>query len=299
MADKSILIGRYLSKPQKRSDRAKINSLYCYLENCREECPLLKKNKCIHNRILSSGCIYGKMSRENGPTQRSNKYYSFISNAEKDIKDNNLKMPETAYADYLINIGDYIYLPYAHMDLCKEISFVRHNLYLLSGIPFVKVENFTPEIIVIAAKFRPQALFGGEIKQYQSERVPLFLLHVKYLMPDHYDAAVKLDKTILEKTPSIDNIKTVVGTLDMIPIGKIDGYTINDKRQKVLSWDGITLKAECEKPLLCGYSGKNYIIEYEPVANETKIQITDDKLIFEIIKEHPEVISKESFKKGK
>jgi hypothetical protein len=171
--------------------RAQVYSHYC---TCPSECPLLKKNKCLQTGILSS-CIYGKTSIEDGPTPRSGKYNEFVMNVKQSEDYKSTRDIDGYGLNVMFEIGDYIYLPYSHMDLIAlppdriQLPFVRNSTAFTSGSSFVKKDNFDVQFVINVVKKKPQAMIGGEIKHYQQRSVPAFLWHLKGLFPDLFESA--------------------------------------------------------------------------------------------------------------
>jgi hypothetical protein len=83
-------------------------------------------------------------------------------------------------------IGDYVFLPYSHMDLA-DVGFVQKNIYFNVSCPFLLKENFTVDTVLYLLNFRPQAMMGGEITSYQKEEVPKFVKHLQEISPDLFD----------------------------------------------------------------------------------------------------------------
>jgi hypothetical protein len=279
------IIGYQLRLPNKSNEPLELRRQFC---SCPSECPLLKKGQCIHCAFLSA-CVYGEFNTERGPTKRANAYPATLSRFEEITKGNSC--PSFA-PRCLCTIGEYVYFPYSHADMCIDVPFVRHSHIFQSGTPFIKTEAFTSEVIVKLAAFRPQSLMGGEIKAYQEKQVPLFLLHLKHGMPELYNKAVELDKTLVDKTLKTDSIEYVDTTLDAIPPGQTDGYVV--VKFPVHSWDGKTLKLKGPlaelKPFLSEIAGENAILQFEPDTKKTKVRIYDKKLIEKAICRDPSII---------
>lgn len=102
-------------------------------------------------------------------------------------------------------IGEYVWLPYSHINIrdgMGHIPFVGHAGFF-SATPLIKVTDFTPEVVVALANAKPQALMGGEIRSYQTESVPKFLLDLSLVMPEIFEAAVKIDESIAVRAGAV------------------------------------------------------------------------------------------------
>ena len=231
-------LGLRVREAEKQSERAHVTTYFCTLEG--SECSLLKMGKCIHLGFLSN-CVYGRASFGKTSTKKAKAYRQALSKfREEEAK---YKLPAIAYGVGMYLIGDYYYLPYAHMDMCEAVPFVRHSRLFIAGIPFVPKHELTPERIVFLAKFKPQALMGGEITTYQREEVPKFLFHLQQRFPELYQAAIILDVSIAQKTTNLDNVKELKATLCDIPVGITSGYKMlrGNHCIDVVAWDGTEL----------------------------------------------------------
>jgi len=294
----SKLIGCSLRKAEKSNERAYFKKLYC---SCPGECSILKKGQCIHNNVLSI-CIYGKLKNIESSTKRSKAYYTFIKKYEEELKIQS-KMPSGYYGKCIQLIGDYCYLPYPHMNLqqgqsLNKIPFLKYSSFLSSGSPFIKKEDLTVEVVIEAFKFKPYALMGGEIKDYQKETVPKFLFHLKYLFPDLYKKALKIEPSIADKVFKFEGKEDISATLDMIPINLIEGYYIRaDSRHNLIvkKWDGnkiIVTGQEKDFGFLFNKfkSASEIEMTFIPIKEKTEVVIVDNDLKTKLCIEHPELI---------
>ncbi|MFA5420208.1 MAG: hypothetical protein WC341_17275, partial [Bacteroidales bacterium] len=233
------ILGVRIIEAKKQSDRAEARFVTCSVPG--GDCPLLKQKKCLHATIFGC-CVYGGGNVKRTATKRSKTYYKDLGILREEAE-KHPKLPEGAYQTGVLLLGDYYYLPYSHMDMCESVPFVKRSAFIVSGVPFVKKEDFTPECVVALATFSPMALFGGEITQYQQEEVPKFLFHLKYRFPELYEAASALNPVIQSKTINIDDVKKLNATMDCIPAGITGGYHLENRGQvQIISWDGTTLK---------------------------------------------------------
>ena len=95
-------------------------------------------------------------------------------------------------------VGDYVFLPYDHMDMMESLPWRG---------AFLKKEDFTVEIISKLANFRPRAMWGNnEIKSYQKEVPPVFLKHLSEQMPGLFKKAIDADGSLKKRFDSFTNI---------------------------------------------------------------------------------------------
>ena len=177
---------------QSKNKKAEVQTISC---NNSDNCGLLKRGECsFRMSFRSNRCMYGRYSRYVGFSQRASKYYSWNSEQKKKHEGIGfLKVP----SDMMAIVGDYIFLPYAHMDMLEQISWEG---------PFIKKEDFTVENIIKLLHFRPQALFGGEIKSYQKETPPSFLKHLSEQMPYLFRQVIESDEQSKKRFSEYTNI---------------------------------------------------------------------------------------------
>ena len=153
-----------------RNEKAQCQTITCI----NSDCPLLAKGQCYARGIFTPRCPYGRANVEHGPTRRAQKFYRWVSDKSKEHKGvPYLDIPE----EKMEFIGEYVLLPYSHMNMCKEVPFLRHSSLFISGSPFLPIEEWNLQTVVQLLDFRPHALMGGEITSYQKEIIPKFLLY--------------------------------------------------------------------------------------------------------------------------
>lgn len=188
------LIGVRLITRLKKSDKAYVLQYYCN----KTDCPLLAKGQCINVDVFKR-CIYGKVTRVDGWTERAKKYRSFIKEWREKEEQYQIEEPKQRRVTY---IGDYVWLPYSHINMQDRrdgLVFESYSHIFSSGEPcFMRRSGFTPEAVVKIAEFRPQAVFGGEITAYAKEIVPKFLSDLMEVDPSLFARAAELKPEIVE-----------------------------------------------------------------------------------------------------
>lgn len=163
-----------------------------------EQCSYFKSNQCLKVRaFLSPGCKYGRVNNVRGYTSRAAKYYGFKKEWQSHEKYSKLKYPPQK----LGLIGNEIVFPYPYIDITNEEdgTVKVKSPGFGSHIAFIPKEHFTVDLIKRICSFRPHAIMGGEIKDYQSKIVPLFLAHLKEVMPDKYEELSKESSEIVKE----------------------------------------------------------------------------------------------------
>lgn len=293
-------LGTKIIEAKKQNERGREIEYFCSLSE-KYKCPLLKQNKCLQTTLFGK-CVYGSRKCFYTKTKRA-KIYNEQINKLKEKQTELPKLPDSAHKCGLQEIGDYIYLPYSHMDMCKEIPFLQHSVLFINGVPFIEKESFTPENIITLIEFKPIALMGGEIKKYQEKEIPLFLLHLKIKFPQLYDKIIKLKPSIEKKILDISNIKKLSARLSDIPnalpnqfklkykagdseginvIDRINKYSliISGKEEQFGGFLFMSFKIKKNSP----------VIMQIDVLPKTEVFITDKNLILETILQKPELI---------
>ena len=158
--------------------RAKAFFVWCSLEGT---CPVRERGQCVHRGLFQS-CVYGTAEQPEGPTRRARSFRDWIEKQEKRAGAN---PPSLSMATGVMAvIGDYVWLPYAHMEFERDTPTLKIQMF--GGRRFLRTEEFTPAVIQHICEYRPLALFGGEIRDYQKESVPKFVRHLHEVMPELY-----------------------------------------------------------------------------------------------------------------
>ncbi len=153
------------------------------------ECSFFKKGQCLAVRsAFSPSCKFGSERTVRGYTSRAQKYHKFKSEWQGHEQYKKLSYPPIK----LGMIGDQVVFPYSYVRLEEtETGFKVKDPSFGSSISYVGIEKFTTDLIYRICTFRPQAMMGGEISDYQKKTVPLFLAHLEEVLPEKYEAFIK------------------------------------------------------------------------------------------------------------
>jgi len=148
------------------------------------ECSFFKEGTCLMVRAaFSRGCNYGTRQTVKGYTSRAKKYHQFKNEWESHEQYNKLKHPP----EKLGIIGDTIYFPYSFIQINEDLTIEGPSFGGTRAV-YIPRSFFTTDLIKRICAFRPQAIMGGEITDYQKKTVPLFLSHLKEVLPARYKA---------------------------------------------------------------------------------------------------------------
>lgn len=227
------------------SEKAEIQYVDC---SC-TDCPLLKAGQCAANRFLGS-CIYGKKRRETGYTKRANNYRRWIVEKREEFKGvPYLKIPPNKMAF----IGDYVYLPYAHMNnVDSPVAFGQKSSIFWAGSDFLPKEHWNIKTVISIINFRPKSLMGHEIPSYQKEQIPLFIQHLREVDPDMWRQLIEV-RPDLNKSPNYVGRMAKLKTLNQnikVKIKDVDyewtGKELVCRQVEGLSWDFRLESDSCE-----------------------------------------------------
>lgn len=149
-------------------------------------------------------------------------------------------------ANKMAIVGDYVYLPYAHMNLNEKVPFLEHGHIFSSGSAFIKMVDFTIETINKIIDFHPYALMGGEILSYQQEQLPKFMVHLREVLPAVYGNLLATRTDIIDRFNL--NVVNHIGRKALLKTVPPCTYTTKGSREgkyKVTwNWDGNTLSTK-------------------------------------------------------
>lgn len=227
--------GLHLFGKPKASEPTQYQYVNC--SNC-DNCSLHKIGQCAAVPVLFSGhCPYGEYRRVHGPTKRAKSFYSWQLEAREQFKGvPYLKAPTAKLAI----VGDFIYIPYSHVNMNKDLPFDKHGGFMMTGTNFLRMSDFNIETIQKILDFYPQALFGGEIRSYQTEEMPKFLNHLQELFFDLYGRLLEarpdyIQKYGLNKPKNYVGRKALTKTINPCRF-TTEGYKGNYK--VTWTWDG-------------------------------------------------------------
>ena len=166
---------------------------------CPVECPLLADGLCIHRAWLGAflsprSCAFGRHHWTTGLTARSKGAYDENQKHREQIAA--LRDGQGPAGEFdprsMIIIGGWIMLPYYYMTQVPGVPWLEAGAVLRDGKCWIKLEDFTPAVVVALSAGRPQALMGGTITDYRAKSVPRFLYDLKHWLPEVYAAACEL-----------------------------------------------------------------------------------------------------------
>lgn len=197
-AQEKVIVHFNLYRPDKSSffkpvqnGRALVQLITCTNSNA---CTLLTSGTCACC-YGNKKCPYGEYLRVTGYTVRAKKYHTWCN----DMKKRYSGVPFLKPPKKIGLAGNYVFLPYAHMDMLKDLPWV-YNVFLDHLI-------LTPENVVKLAEFVPYTLYDyKEITSYQKETVPKFLKHLSEFAPKLFQEAAAKSLHVTERYHKFSNV---------------------------------------------------------------------------------------------
>lgn len=167
----------------KANDRERMEAYICEYEG---KCPMYEQGKCVCESLFLGQikCPHSRKIFNSGLTKRANGFGKLASQWREKYA-TNIEIQNKR----LCECGDYIYLPYPHLDVFGDKIFED-----LEGNHFLKKDKFDVSCVRRIIYYRPRALMGGEITSFQEVQVPLFIRHLSEEFPE-------LAKKYLKKYP--------------------------------------------------------------------------------------------------
>lgn len=264
------LINAHIFHPAYKDVKARCELTFC--DNS-ENCPLLKKGKCVQNIGIIEGikCPHGQNRIEYGYTKRAGHFYQWMKEKQKQYEPV-LEKIDCAYTyKRLVDLGDYVYLPYPYLR-----NYVNSIPFIIGG-HFCKKEDFTPKNIMTIIEFRPEALFGGIITSFTEKEPSRFIEHLISEIPEKYFELITEYPEIKEKYSkekmNFINRNAVISTVRI-------GSKFKDHNGNEFIWDGECFICENWSSCFIPFRCKTAFMRTKPEKNEI-IEITSNDQVDE------------------
>lgn len=179
-----------------------------------EQCTFYKEGRCLRCRsFLSPTCKFGRNNVIKGYTSRAMKYYDFKKKYENDEVYHKLSYPKKLVAI----IGDCLYMnlkftlvrkkkeeqTYSRCYRCVD-GYEITEVGFCSGDCYIPLKDITNDLLYGIFSYKPQAMMGGIIEDYQNKVVPEILQDLKKIAPDIYN-------NFISKHPEYDIVPNYIG----------------------------------------------------------------------------------------
>lgn len=236
----------------KKSDRSEIHTYTCEKAAV---CDAHKQGRCVMVGNPFGVRCFGRRTKREGPTQRARSFRDFISSGIRHDKYRAL----VTQPNKIFKVGDGYIMPYPHINLDERSPFESKSSFMASGMPYI--ENPTAEDLSVIYTQRPQAMMGGEIKDYQTKTVPQIVKHMHDEYPELYRMLISKHPDAADHVKNFDftGKKAVLKTL-------LPGKIVISK--KTWQWDGEHLTG----------AGSNMI--FAPAnATEVRVKPAEDAVV--------------------
>lgn len=176
----------------KANERERMLAYVCRYDG---KCPMYEQGKCVCQNLIFGDikCPHADLIRASGLTKRANGFGKAASRWKEQYK-----TEITIVNTMLCECGDYIYLPYPHLDV-----YGSKPIEDITGKRFLHKTLFTVENIRRIIKWGPCSLMGGIITDFQDKEVPKFIRHLKEVFPTLYAEYINVYPDDKEKFEAI------------------------------------------------------------------------------------------------
>lgn len=201
------------------------DEIYC---DRADKCSFYADGKCLRCRaFLAPRCKFGKNSITKGYTSRAAKYYDFKKKYTGDEYYNKLNYPSALAAV----VDDFLYLNLKYTLVRKRTEKDNRwkqevNGYLMSEVGFcsgdtwIPISEATNELLYAIFSYKPCAMMGGVIADYQAKVVPDVLMSLKKCAPIIYNKFIS-EYSQYDLAPNYIGKYAYINTM-------VDGSTLTD-----------------------------------------------------------------------
>ena len=185
------------------------DTIFC---NISDKCTFYKDNKCLRCRqIFAPTCLFGQVVTTKGYTSRAQKYYSFKNKYEQDEVYGKLEYPSKSIA--VMDDTLYMNLKYTLVRKRRDTDEKwRKDVegYFISEVGFCRGDVFLPlnevtnTLLYAIFSYKPHAMMGDIIEDYQKKVVPDILQDMRKVAPELY-------KKFISEYPQYDFTPNYIG----------------------------------------------------------------------------------------
>lgn len=199
--------------------------LYC---DSADKCSLYREGKCLNCRHFGwDRCEKGDVSTIKGYTSKARKYYDFRNTYESDECYNRL-----TYANNYVGLLDHtLYLNLKYVRVAKphteedrycanKWGYLIEDGYIGKTTLFIPLDEMKVDFLAQILSYKPRALMGGLIEDYQKKVVPSVVDELKKVVPTLY-------KQLVNKYPDFDKKPEYVGRYAFMKT-LVDGSVVVD-----------------------------------------------------------------------
>ena len=251
----------------KANEREKMEAFVCEYDG---KCSMYEKGKCVCENLWLGWikCPHSRFVKEQGLTKRANGFGKAASRWKEQYK------TEIAIENRMLcECGDYIYLPYPHLDVfgSKPVEDITQSYFLPKT-------SFTIENIRKIIMWQPRAVMGGVITDFQNKEIPKFIRHLREVFPDLYEEYFRTYPEDKEKFEEI--CENYVGRKAYLKTVN-DGVTYKDCHENIWVKSGEYLVCEQMKTTLHMVVGKKPRKVMQQIVGDEVIVISKNEDVSE------------------
>lgn len=215
----------------KGNDRERMEAFICEYPG---ECPMYAAGKCVCKNLFIGWikCPHSRFVKDFGLTRRA-KGFGAAAEKWREL----YKTDITVESEQMCRCGDYIYLPYPHLDVFGT----KFDESLVNDY-FVPADSFTTQMISKIINYRPRAFMGGEITTFQEKEVPKFIKHLAQFSPELFEEYCNTNPEESERFLSVS--RESVGRKAYLHTMKDGAYFFDCHHQKWIKDNGFII---CDK----------------------------------------------------
>lgn len=268
------------------SRKVHLRAEYIYCDKC-SECSLYKEGKCFNvTTPFGKSCPMGRVSRVDCGTKQSKKFYEMEAKVKKDEKYTAVQYP-SKNSVYLYIVGDTVLLTIPFIDIKYNTEERRVSIgdrapfFNLDAKP-IPLDQFTPKVILAICVAQPRTSFGYElIKDFPEEIVPEFIVQLKSVLPDKYEAFIAEYPKFRKDFKDIDFVGK---TAYLITCNKDPKITYQDTLGNLFHFmNDKTLVCDEYRSAFTPFNGSGAKMMMTPTDKMT-CKITDNKQVLETTK---------------
>lgn len=183
-------------------------------------CSFRDKGACLKvTSIAPHYCKYGQKHIYEGYTPQAMACREWCHVFKSDETYGKLKSVSTE--NYFGVIGKYYFINtrFVGVDWNEDGTYKFSTSTSVNSHIFLKKEETNADFLADLLTYKPYALFGGIIKNYQEDVVPMMLRQMQMLAPELFEALTEAYPEFAEKTPSfvgkVVYVKTLKGGIDI------------------------------------------------------------------------------------
>lgn len=254
-----------------KNDKAELHIYRCENKN---QCDAFKSGTCINvGNVFGSRCPIGTKSVSCGFSQRARKYYDTIKGWKETYGD--LYQALKPAPKRITKVSGGWMLPYTYMVDNGSVPFKEKGGLLGGGCSFLPEEEMTPENMSKVVSFRPRALYGHVLKDYQEKTIPKFLHDFKTNYPDIFGDVLGGNE---EAAAALNGISYIGRTAYLKTVKAGEEVTLGTN---IWDWDGERIYKRDRSTMIfepCKWD--NCYTEFIP-SDEATVKITSEEQVDE------------------